>query len=131
MTFARRMFLIASIYGVAALLPQYFLEARLGRDFPPPITHPEHFYGFIGLALVWQAAFFLISRDPVRYRPLMAVAVLEKLSFGGATVALHVLGRIAAPVLVVGLVDLSLAVLFALAFFRTPGIPPEIRHPAG
>jgi hypothetical protein len=131
MTFVRRVFLFASLYGVAALLPQYFLEARLGRDFPPPITHPEHFYGFIGLALVWQGAFFLVSRDPIRYRPLMPVAVLEKLSFGGATVVLFALGRIAVPVLAVGLVDLALAVLFTLAFFRTPGNPPDIRHPAG
>lgn len=131
MTFVRRVFLFASVYGVAALLPQYFLEARLGRDFPPPITHPEHFYGFIGLALVWQGAFFLMSRDPIRYWPLMPVAVLEKLSFGGATVVLFALGRISVPVLAVGLVDLALAVLFTLAFFRTPGNPPDIRHPAG
>jgi hypothetical protein len=131
MTFARRVFLGASIYGVAALLPQYFLESRLGRDFPPPITHPEHFYGFVGLALVWQAAFFLISRDPRRYRPLMPVAVLEKLAFGGATVVLFALGRIAAPILAVGLADLTLAVLFTVAFFQVPGTPPDIRHPAG
>lgn len=131
MTFARRVFLVASLYGVAALLPQYFLESRLGRAFPPPITHPEHFYGFIGLALVWQGAFFLISRDPVRYRPLMPVAVLEKLSFGGATAVLFALGRIPVPVLVVGLVDLTLAVLFTVAFFRVSGNPPDIRHPAG
>jgi hypothetical protein len=41
MTFAKRVFLIAGVYGVLVLAPQYFLEARIGRDFPPPITHPE------------------------------------------------------------------------------------------
>lgn len=47
MTFARRVFFIAAVYGVIVLVPQYFMEARSGRDFPPPITHPEHFYGFV------------------------------------------------------------------------------------
>jgi hypothetical protein len=62
MIFARRLFLLAGIYGILVLAPQYFLEAKLGQDYPPPITHPEQFYGFIGVALAWQAAFLLISR---------------------------------------------------------------------
>jgi hypothetical protein len=33
------------------LLPLYFLEENQGTDFPPPLAHPEHFYGFIGVAL--------------------------------------------------------------------------------
>jgi hypothetical protein len=28
----------------------YFMEGRIGRDTPPPITHPENFYGF-GIAV--------------------------------------------------------------------------------
>ena len=44
MQFARRVFLLAGIYGLFVLLPQYFLEDRTGRDYPPPITHPD-FYG--------------------------------------------------------------------------------------
>jgi hypothetical protein len=60
MKFARRLFLIAGIYGVLVLAPQYFLEAKTGRDFPPPITHLEHYYGFIGVALAWQV-FFLFE----------------------------------------------------------------------
>jgi hypothetical protein len=61
--FARRVFLIAGVYGVLIVLPQCSLEARIARDFPPPITHPEYFYGFIGVALAWQIAFLLIARD--------------------------------------------------------------------
>jgi hypothetical protein len=57
MTFAKRVFFLAGVYGILALTPMYFLEARLGRDFPPPITHPEHFYGFVGVALAWQVLF--------------------------------------------------------------------------
>jgi hypothetical protein len=118
--FARRVFTGAAIYGLVALLPQYFLEARIGRDFPPAITHPEHFYGFVGLALAWQLAFLVIARDPVRYRALMPVAMLEKLAFGGAAVVLFALHRTPWPVLAVGAVDLVLAALFLMAYRATP-----------
>ena len=116
MTFPRRVFLLAGIYGIIALLPQYFLEERIGVEMPPPITHPEHFYGFVGVALAWQLAFLLIARDPVRFRPLMPVAVLEKLTFGVAAVVLYTQGRVAGSVLSFGLIDLLLAALFGAAF---------------
>jgi hypothetical protein len=118
--FARRVFTGAAVYGLLALLPQYFLEDRLNRDFPPAITHPEHFYGFVGIAVAWQFAFLVIARDPVRYRALMPVAILEKLAFGGAAIVLFALGRIAWPVLAVGAVDLVLAALFLAAYRMTP-----------
>ena len=120
MPFARRVFLTAAVYGVLVLAPQYFMEAKVGRDFPPPITHPEHFYGFIGVALAWQVLFVVIARDPVRYRPVMPVAVLEKLGFGIAAVALFVQGRLHAAVLGAGIIDLVLAALFLAAFRLTP-----------
>ena len=53
MRFARYSFLIAGIYGLLSLSPMYFLEAKNGRDFPPAITHPEYYYGFMGVALAW------------------------------------------------------------------------------
>ena len=56
MLFARRTFLVAGIYGLVVLLPMYFLEGRIGRDTPPPITHPEFFYGFLGVAITNGAA---------------------------------------------------------------------------
>ena len=51
MRFARVVYFIAGIYGLLVLLPQYFLEEKTGRDFPPAITHPEFFYGFIAVAV--------------------------------------------------------------------------------
>jgi hypothetical protein len=114
--FSTRAFLVAGIYGVMVLLPQYFLEEQFARDFPPPLTHPEHFYGFIGVALAWQFVFLLIARDVQRYCLLMLPAILEKLSFGVAALVLYGQGRAAAVVAVAGLVDLLFAVLFALAF---------------
>ena len=40
MTFVRRLFFLAAIYGIVGLVPQYFLEAKNGRDHPPAINHP-------------------------------------------------------------------------------------------
>ncbi|HMS09217.1 MAG TPA: hypothetical protein PKE66_07025, partial [Pyrinomonadaceae bacterium] len=81
MRFARYTFAIAGIYGIVALVPQYFLEKQIGIDSAPAITHPEYFYGFIGVALAFQVVFLIIARDPVRFRPLMPAAVLEKMAF--------------------------------------------------
>ncbi|HYK00714.1 MAG TPA: hypothetical protein VE974_03100 [Thermoanaerobaculia bacterium] len=120
MRFAQRVFLIAGIYGVAVLLPQYFMEERIGRDFPPPVTHAEHFYGFIGVALAWQFAFLLIAKDPVRFRPMMPVGILEKVSFGGAAIVLFAQNRLPFPILLAGVLDLVLAGLFLLAWRATP-----------
>jgi hypothetical protein len=113
--FARRVYLVAAIYGFIVLVPQYFLEASL----VPPTTHPEQFYGFIGLALVWQFVFVMISRDVHRYRALMPVTVLEKLAFGLPALILYLQGRVPAPVLVVGIIDLLLGTLFVIAYVTT------------
>jgi len=118
--FARRVFRWAAIYGILALAPGYFLETRIGSSQPPPITHPEYFYGFIGIALAWQAVFLVIASDPVRFRPAMLPAVLEKLAFGGAAIALFAQKRIGGPVLAGGLIDLCLAVAFVLAYRSIP-----------
>jgi hypothetical protein len=123
MRFARWVFTGAAIYGIIVLAPQYFLEAQIGRDYPPPITHPEHFYGFVGVALAWQFAFLLIGRDPARYRALMPIAVLEKLAFGLPAVVLYTQDRLHAHVLGAGLLDLLLGTLFAISFVKTA--PPR------
>ncbi len=121
MTFARRVFAIAGVYGLVVLTPLLFLEERVGRDMPPPIAHPEHYYGFVGVALAWQVVFLLVSRDPVRHRPIMLAAVLEKLAFGVAVWVLFAQGRVAALQLAPASADLVLAGLFAEAWRRTGG----------
>jgi hypothetical protein len=118
--FARRVYTIAGIYGLIVLVPQYFMESRIGRDMPPAITHPEYFYGFVGLAVVWQLCFLAIARQPVRLRPIMPVTVLEKLVFGVPAVVLYMQGRLATSTLAFGIIDLVLGVLFVLAYRRTP-----------
>ena len=119
MRFARILFLIAGIYGLVALVPQYFLEERNNLTFPPPITHPEYYYGFVGLGVVWQVLFLVLSRDPVRYRPMMIPAVLEKASFGLAVVVLVMQHRTPAMMLAPATIDLILGLLFAVAYVKT------------
>ena len=119
MRFAKLVFLTAGIYGLIVLAPQYFFEARTGHDYPPPITHPEYYYGFIGLAVVWQFVFLILSRDPVRYRPLMIPAILEKACFTIPAVILLLQHRIPVPVFGFAMVDAVLGVLFLIAFVRT------------
>jgi hypothetical protein len=78
MRFAKWVFLLAGAAGIVIMIPLYFLEERLGRDNPPPINHPEWYYGFLGVTLVWQFMYLLIGLDPVRYRPAMLAAAAAR-----------------------------------------------------
>ncbi|REK10482.1 MAG: hypothetical protein DWQ37_16495 [Planctomycetota bacterium] len=118
MRFSSRLFFAAGIYGLVVLAPMYFLEGLLGREDPPPITHPEYFYGFLGVAVAWQVAFLIIATDPSRYRALMVPSVLEKLGYGVAVLVLAGLGRVTAGPVATGCIDLVFAALFTYAFVR-------------
>ena len=83
---------------------------------PTLIERPEHFYGFIGVALAWQVIFLIVASDVMRYRPLMLAGVLEKLSFGAAVAMLYSVERVSIGVLLAGTVDLVLGALFVAAF---------------
>ena len=120
MKFARIVFWIAGIWGFLTLTPLYFMFDLIGRNDPPPITHPGFFYGFIGVGLAWQMAFCIIATDPTRYRLLMLPSVFEKLSYGVAVPILVSQRRMHSSDLVFGGVDLLLCVLFVIAFLRTP-----------
>src|SRR5215471_6497781 len=114
MTFSRWVFRIAGIYGLIVLLPQYFLETKIGSDDPPPITHAEYYYGFIGIGVAWQIVFLVIAHDPLRFRPMMIPSIVEKLTFGMAAIVLFVHERIAAALLAAGIGDLVWAGLFLI-----------------
>jgi hypothetical protein len=120
MKFAKYTFLIAGIYGLLALVPQYFMEEKNGRDYPPAITHPEYYYGFIGVAVAFQILFLIISRNPVRYRGAMIAAIVEKSSFAIAVPVLFMQNRVPTIILVFATIDLILGVLFIISFLKTP-----------
>jgi hypothetical protein len=120
MKLAKLIFYAAAIWGIAVLLPHYFLENLIGRDTPPPITHPEYFYGFVGVGLAWQFAFLMIARDPVRYRLLMLPSIAEKWLFTIGSAILIAQGRVAPKFAVPVVIDFALGVLFLIAFVKTP-----------
>ena len=122
MRFAQRVFLVAGIYGLLLMPLMYFQERQFGRDYPPLITHPEFYYGFVGVVLAWQIAFLVIAYDPRRFRPLMIPAMLEKFLFVLAIGGLLLAGRrdeLARFIPFAALIDLVLGVLFVIAWRKT------------
>jgi hypothetical protein len=119
MSFARIAFRFAGIYGLLVLVPMYLLEDKTGRDFPPPITHPEYYYGFVGLGVAWQVLFILLSVDPIRYRLMMIPSILEKLVFVVPVIVLIWQHRVSSFIVGAALIDLCLAVLFLAAYMKT------------
>lgn len=115
----RVVFLVAGIYGLIVLLPQFFLERKIGVDTPPPITHPEFFYGFICVAVAWQVLFLIVSRDPIRFRPMMIPAMLEKIGFPIAVLVLYLQNRVSPTIFIPASLDLVLLVLFIAAYRQT------------
>ena len=123
MKFAKIVFRIAAVWGFLIITPLYFLFDLVGKNDPPPITHPAFYYGFVGVALVWQFAFLIIASDPIRFRLLMIAAILEKLVYSVPVIILVLQKRMNPNDLVFAGIDLLLGALFVLAYLRTPRAP--------
>jgi hypothetical protein len=115
-TAARWIFAAAGIYGLIVLLPLFFIEPWLA----PAPSRPEDYYGFLGAATAFQFVYLTIARDPVRFRPLMAVAVLAKAFFFITTLLLWREGRAAGPAIALASIDGAIGLGFAYAWWRTP-----------
>ena len=111
MKFAKVVFTVAGCVGILQLLPLYFLYDFIGQRVPPVINHPEFYFGFIGVALCWQAVFLLIGTDPYRW--------LEKASYVSTLVVLLAQGRIGLSTAMPATSDLILGLLFVTAYART------------
>lgn len=122
MRFAKIVFWIAGLYGVLSLPPLYFLFDYVGRTDPPPITHPQFYYGFAGVGIAWQIAFFLIATDPARFRPMMIPSLLEKLSYVAAVAVLYSQGRVSVAQAATAIPDSILFCLFVVAFFKMASV---------
>ncbi len=120
-TFARRLFLTAGIYGVVVVAPLFFLEKELSERYPPAITHPELYYGFVFVTFAWQIVYLMMGRDPLRYRPMLLPAILGKTGFALSALVLFALQRVDAAVAWLAPIDLVLAALFAWAFLALGG----------
>jgi hypothetical protein len=119
MRFAKYVFLIAGIWGLVIVTPLYFLYETVGRQYPPPVTHPDFYYGFASVTLAWQVAFLLIATDPIRFRPIMIAAILEKFGYLATLGTLYVQGRVQFGQFTVVSPDAILGILFIAAFVKT------------
>ena len=117
-TFARTVFTAAGVWGFAVLTPLYFSFDAIGRFYPPQITHPDFFYGFVGVALTWQVVFLLIGRDPVGLRAIMLPAMLEKFVYVSTLSVLYTRGSLSGSQFSVAVPDFVLGVLFAIAWSK-------------
>ena len=119
MRFARIVFVIAGVWGLAVLTPFYWLVDVTGRRYSPPIEYPHFFYGFVGVALAWQIAFLVIGSNPARFRALMIPGMLEKFGYVATLAVLYSQARISAADAQAAVPDLLLGILFIAAFVKT------------
>ncbi len=119
MKFATIVFRTAGVWGLLIVTPLYFLFDMVGRSYPPPITHPDFYYGFVGVTLAWQIAFLIIATDPRRYRPLMIAAMVEKFVYVATLTALYASGALQFGQFAVAAPDFVLGLLFVASFVKT------------
>ena len=116
MRFAKLSFVTAGVWGLLSLTPLLFAFDAIGMRSPPPITHPEYYYGFLGVALAWQIAFFVIARDPQRYRLMMLPAMVEKFGYAFSCLVLLAQHRVTGATALFGGIDCLLGVAFLQAW---------------
>jgi hypothetical protein len=119
--FAKAVFVTAGVWGLLVLTPLYFMFDIIGGRYPPPMTHPDFYFGFLAVTLAWQVAFLVIGRDPIRFRPMMVPAMLEKFIYVGSLGALYLQRRLVPGQVVPAMPDLILGILFIVAFLKTSG----------
>ena len=111
MRFARWSFGIAAAYGLVATFALFFRE---------PLTPASLWlFGFAGAAAATQLLYVALAIAPERYWRLIPIGIASKLSFGIPVVLLR--GTIPDSLFGGGLVDLALAVLFAVNYLRLRG----------
>ena len=119
MKFARAVFGVAGVWGIVVLTPFYWLIDITGRQYQAPTEYPHFFYGFFSVAMAWQVAFLVIATNPLRFRPLMGPAMLEKFGHVATVAVLYARSRIPAEDAIPAITDLLLGVLFIMAFVKT------------
>jgi hypothetical protein len=119
MKFARIVFTTAGVWGILILTPLYFMYDSIGRQYPPPITHPDFYYGFLAITVAWQVGFLMIGREPVRLRAMMIPAILEKFLYVITLAVLYTQGRAAMGQVLPGVPDVILGCLFVAARIKT------------
>ena len=120
MRLARIVFIGAGIWGLAVLLPFYWLVDITGRHYPAPTEYVQFFWGFFAVAIAWQIAFLVIGSDPVRFRTFMIPAMIEKFGYVAMLTGMYLTSRISELDFQPAIPDGLIGILFVVAFVRTP-----------
>jgi hypothetical protein len=108
MIFARVIFWIAGALGLAAIVPLYRAPGN------------ATYYGLLATLIAWQCAFFVVGYNPVRFRPLMIPAVLEKVLWMITLSVLYSKGQVTRQSLIVNAATHGLlGLLFIVSFVVT------------
>jgi hypothetical protein len=123
LTLARWLFGSAAIYNVsgggALLFLRPSLQPLLGLD-PVAGTNIPTLYIACGFIILFGYAYFLLARDPVRYRPYIPLAVIGKAMVIVSLLVPWLAGQISWPLLAIGGGDPVYLVLFLLFLRRVP-----------
>jgi len=125
MTFAKWVFTIGGLFGLIMIAPLFFLEDQMAQMGGGPITHPENYYGFVGVTFAWQLVYLVIGRNPAPYRPIMLLGALGKVIFAVSVWTLALQGRTPVLTAVIATPDLLLAALFVMAWVKTKPEPAQ------
>ena len=120
MSFPKLCFRVAGCWGLVSILPLFFLYDLISRKNPPAITHPEYYFGFLFVTFAWQVGFLIIAHDPVRHRPLMFPAMIEKFGYGLSCLVLTAMHLSSRSTALFGVIDLLLGLSFFVAWKMTP-----------
>ena len=115
----KRIFQTAGAWGLIVLTLGYTSFLTGADPSLLGLARPEFVHGFFLVCLPWQLVFFVIASDPPSYRPIIAVAILEKLPFAGIVFHLYGTGQVNETMLFLGLADATFGLLFCWSFFKT------------
>ena len=119
MKLAKWTFRTAGVFGLIVMIPMLFVENLIEQIMPPPVNHPEFFYGFVVLNICWQILYLFLAKDPIRFRPMMIPAFLAKASAPVALIWLYLQRRISSQWITTSIMDGVFAILFLVSYWAT------------
>jgi hypothetical protein len=114
-------FRLAGIWGILVLTPLFF-------TFDAARHHPQFYFGFLDVTMAWQIAFFVIASDPVRFRPMMIPAMLEKLGYVLTMPILYARSQVTGAEALTAVPDFVLLILFVVAYRKVDRARGEVRR---
>lgn len=117
---AKLIFRIAAAADILVLTPILFFPNRIGNPVPRPLTEPEYFHGFLALSLLFSILYLVIATNPIRYRPVMWIGILQKFVYPMAIFGLLSTHRTPPGKSFYAGMEFLFGLLFIIALVKTP-----------